>query len=46
MNNLKSQKDLKSKIREVKRDIKYLKELERKLLINDVWKIIHTKQYL
>lgn len=39
-------RDLKKQIREVKRDIKYLKELEHKLLINDVWKLIHTKQYL
>jgi hypothetical protein len=38
MKDLKLQKDLKNQIREVKSEIKYLKQLEHNLLINDVWK--------
>jgi hypothetical protein len=44
MNNLKNQKELKNQIREVKKQIKYLKQLEHKSLINDVWSIICAKK--
>jgi hypothetical protein len=42
MKDLERQKDLKNQIREVKREIKYLKQLEHNLLINDVWKQLQS----
>jgi hypothetical protein len=37
-------KDLQAKIREVKKEIKYLKQLEHNLLIENVWKLLNDKQ--